>query len=174
MPEAPDDAENADEPSTREYQTVTDAEGVITVDVPDIWSDIDGSPVADSLGNEFYNVIASPDAAALREGWDVSGVQVGASTEALDDHTPDSVLGLQQEALSANCTEDATREPYDDGLYEGVFEVWGGCGGGTTVLVTIAGTSDDGGHLIWANVQLLEEDVDVLETIIGTFRATMP
>lgn len=162
-----------DAPTDREFVTVTDDEGVVTVDVPAEWSDVNGASWSDDLGNLYYDVTAAVDVGTYFESWDVSGVQVSASSDALDDYTPESYLAENSEGLTEACTPEGGPQPYDDGAYQGLYEVWLECGGSSS-FVQIAAVSSDGGHLVVVNLQMLDGDVDVLETVLSTFIAVMP
>jgi serine protease Do len=170
IPVVPDAAE--DPPADREFVSVSDDSGVVSVTVPADWSDVNGASFTDDLGNLFYDVTVSTDIDDFLGTWDVSGVQVGASSDALDDYTPEGYLDEQgQSVLSESCTAEGDREPYDDGVYEGVYDVWVGCGQTDATFVRIAAVASDSSYFVRVNMQLLDEDLDVLEAVLSSFMA---
>jgi hypothetical protein len=155
--------------------TASDDAKLITVDVPGTWSDVRGGPFTDYSGNQFYDVAASTDVAAFRQGWAVSGVRVSASSQAVNDYTRDQLLDSGARSVYSQCTRQGQRRPYSDGQrYNGVFEVWVNCGTGSASFVSIAAEPDDGSHIIWTHIKVTDDDLDVIETIIRSFQATMP
>lgn len=156
-----------------ELTIVTDDSERIRVEVPASWTEVDGRELTDDNDNVVYNVRVSPDIAEFLSGWAVSGVDVSASSQALDDTTVDGILDRWAEAPQrAGCTlEGGERQPYSDALYTGSFDYWSGCGGQSTDYVVIAAEANDGSHLIWVTIQLAEGDGWALEPIVGSFQA---
>lgn len=167
MPERPDEPVAARD----ELVMVSDDSGKLSVQVPAAWSQVNGADFQDDRGNLIYDVTVSTDIQAFSDGWAVSGVAVSASTDALDDYTPDQVLDILSQTAASGCTLDGTRQPYSDALYTGSYEHWMGCGGLNTDFVIIAASADDGSHLIWVQIQLAEGDWWALEPIVGSFMA---
>lgn len=167
--------ETTEEPTAaaNDLVVVSDEAEVVSVQVPATWTQVDGASFQDDLGNVINDVTASPDLAAYRDGWTVSGVAVSATVDGLDDYTPDSILDVLATApTDGGCTLDGTRQPYSDALYTGSYEYWTGCGGLNTDYITIAAAADDGSHLIWVKIQLAEGDGWALEPIAGSFQAS--
>lgn len=150
---------------------IKDDAGVVTVQVPATWTSIDGTSFTDDLGNQVNDVRASTDLSAFGDGWAVSGVIVSASVDALGDYTPDSLLDLLAAVPASGCTQNGTRQPFSDSVYEGSFEYWSACGGLKTEYFIIAALAKDGSHLIWVQIQLAEGDDWVLEPIVNSFLA---
>lgn len=167
------DEETTTAPAT-DLVTVTDDDGIVSVQVPASWSDVDGRNATDDFGNVIYDVTASPDIAAFRDTWTTPGVTVSASADALDDWTVDGILDLYSTApMNAGCSIDGgTRQPYSDALYTGSYDYWVGCGGVNTDYVVIAATADDGSHLIWVSIQLPQGEGAALEAIVASFMAS--
>jgi serine protease Do len=161
---------------TTDLTTVTDASGIVSVQVPTSWSDTDPSSFTDNRGNTVYDITASSNIADFRAGWQVSGVTVSASQDALGDYTVDEILdGYKNVAQSGSCTlSGGARQPYTDALYTGSYDYWEDCGGAGTTYVVIAATAKDGSHLIWTSIQLAQGDEAVLDVIVNSFMATFP
>ena len=146
---------------TYDYTTITDDAGVIQVDVPTTWTDIDGS-----AGQRGPSVEASPDLATYREGWTVPGVSIGATVQ---QGAADQETLLDQFAQEA-CTAEG-RQPYDDSVYTGFYDYFTACGGTQTALVNIAASPADGTFLIFVTVQMVDDaDLKALDQIIATFQ----
>jgi serine protease Do len=94
--------------------------------------------------------------------------------EVSDQSGSDSVAAtLDELSPSGACTSEG-REPYDDGLYAGEFEVWADCGGTSTLLVTVAAAPPDDRFLIRVAAQVVEDrDLDALDRIIASFYAEL-
>jgi serine protease Do len=161
-------------PAAGDLVTVTDDAGIVSVQVPSTWSDVDGTSYTDDAGNLVYDVTASPSITDFAQGWTVSGVSVSASTDALDDRTVDGLLDAAAAApRDGGCTLDTgARQPYSDGLYTGSYDWWTGCGGVNTDYIVIAAKADDGSHLIWVRIQLADGDGGALDPIVSSFQAT--
>ena len=156
-----DSGEDQGVTGTYDYTTITDDAGVIQVDVPTTWTDIDGS-----AGQRGPSVEASPDLAAYREAWTVPGVSVGAT---LEQGPADQETLLDQFAQTA-CTSEG-RQPYDDSVYTGFYDYFTDCGGTQTALVNIAASPADGTFLVFVTVQMVDDaDLKALDQIIATFQ----
>ena len=104
-----------------EYVQVTDDTGVIFVDVPAAWSDLNGAP-----REEFGpSIVAATSVEGYFTTWDVPGVEV-AATRNFDGSEMNEAIDLLIEGL--DCTL-ADRQPYEDVLYTGLYQVLDLCGG---------------------------------------------
>lgn len=154
-----------------ELVIINDDEGVLSVQVPATWQSVDGTSFTDDHGNKINDVRASTDLAAFGDSWTTSGVIVSSSVDALDDYTPDSMVDLLAEVPASGCTLNGTRHPFNDSVYDGVFEHWSACGDVNTEYFVIAATAKDNSHLIWLQIQLVEGDDWALEPIVSSFIA---
>ena len=150
-----------------EYTTVTDDTGSISVQVPTSWTQVDGAAITLEDGTSIPNVSAAPDLQALYDTWTSPGMTLsGAGPE----------MGSAEELLSqvaANAAEACTPtdpQPYDDGLYTGLIQVFTGCGGTGAVVLAIAAQPADGSFTALAIIQLTTEaDVAVADKVLETF-----
>jgi serine protease Do len=151
------------------FVTVSDDTGAVEVSVPDTWSQIDGTTVADAAGNQFAQVVASPDLAGYSQSWNVPGVAVSASP-ALVGTDKDAALATYSQGAAADCTPDNSGD-YDDGLYVGKFAYFTGCGGTDTDFVTLVADDVNGTHFIVVTLQMVSEadKTTVLDEVLGTF-----
>lgn len=145
-----------------EYMSVSDDTGAVTVDVPAEWVDVDGAP-NENFGPSIY---AAPDLQGFIETWDVPGVIVEVSS----DLGSESIGTVLDEIGPAEQCVSQGRQPYEDPLYTGEFEVWTECGGTATSFITVAVVPADGGFLIRLAVQVVEDrDLEALDQILNTF-----
>lgn len=151
--------------SYRDYVSITDDSGQLTLDVPAEWSDIDGSAwVLD--GEEIgLSVTAAPSIAGFNDTWETPGVFFGVTDQF--DATTDELLDAYD--FSESCTLDS-RSPYSDAVYTGSFDVWTGCGGADTLLVVVGVEPEDASYLGLVVVQVVSEaDLEALDRVIETF-----
>jgi hypothetical protein len=136
--------------------------------VPDSWADVDGTPV-DFNGAQWASVIAAPSVAEFNDVMG-SGVNVAATPTIF---APGDIYSQFASGLVGLCTVDTDGADYDDGMYQGVFGYFTGCGGGTTDYVVIVANDASGSHTIIVAAQLNTdlERTTVLETIVSTFQA---
>ncbi len=153
------------------FVSITDDSGSVGVTVPSTWSQLDGSSFTDS-GLTFYSVTASPDLQAFGQGWSVPGVQVAASTEAVNSD-PNVVIANYKSGAGADCTV-GNEGPYDDGYYVGQFVYFTACGGTSTDFAVLASTDVAKTHFMILSVQMVSaQDKDaVLTQILNSFQAT--
>ena len=69
---------------------------------------------------------------------------------------------------------DGGREPYDDGLYVGLWDVWESCGGTDSSIVNVAAQPADGSFVMLVQMQVVTDaDLDALDQALATFVAIM-
>jgi hypothetical protein len=127
-----------------EYVSLSDDDGIVTVDMPAAWSEVEtasGQIVAGERLSGFYYSYTD------------SGASVNVSSSA--DTDPDRLLDETQEADCAS----VERSDYDDGVLTGRFDTWIACGAdGTTVVVHLAAVPHDNSDvMVTASLQLTEE-----------------
>jgi serine protease Do len=165
--------EGGDAAGYPEYTTISDDTGAISVDVPTEWSQVDGAPFTGEDGIERTDVRAAPDLSAFQEGWDVPGMILTASSGLIPSGASvESVLDDFIASAEGVCSY-AGRQPYEDPLYGGSFDVFTDCGGTTASYVVVAATPPDGGFLVTVQVQVVaERDLEALDTILNSFVVT--
>jgi len=148
-----------------EYVVVNDDSGLLSVEVPVAWADVDGSS-----GLFGPNVLASTDVQAWLESYDVSGVWFEA-TDIETNQTSDEILTSISDAQgqSTACTS-LGRQPYSDPAYTGVSEVFEDCAGTETDFAWVAFEPPDGSFHGVIGVQITQQaDVEALERALATF-----
>jgi len=150
------------------YTLITDDSGVIQVEVPLEWTDVDGSAwVLD--GEEIgVTVSASSDLAGFTDTYKTPGMFFGASRVLVADYDVSSFLDAVD--FSDECTFDGRYE-YDDGVYVGFYDLYIECGGGQSTIANIAAVPEDGTFMVWVLTQIISDrDVDAFSQIIDTFQ----
>lgn len=153
-----------------EYLSISDDTGVLIVDVPVEWSEVDGAEITLDDGTTLPNVSAAPDLGAFFSSWSSPGLSLTATDET---QTPDEILDQLAGGASSEC-EDAGRDDYDDGLYQGRIQYYANCGGTGAATIGIAASPPEGGFTAFVIVQLASEaDIAVLDTIVQTFSVSI-
>jgi serine protease Do len=151
-----------------DYVYVSDDYGVLEVEVPQEWYDVDGSPWLID-GTEFgASLTAATDVAGFNDTYDTPGVFFAASNWLVEDYDPSSFL--DEVTFTDGCLLEGRYE-YDDGYYVGYYDLYVDCGEALSTIVNIAAEPEDGAYLVWVVVQLVSDaDYDALSRIIDTFQ----
>lgn len=153
-----------------EFASVSDDSGQLMVEVPVEWADVDGTAITLDDGTELPNVSAAPDLSAFFGNWSSPGLSLTATDES---QTHDEILDQLAAGASAEC-EDAGREDYDDGLYQGRIQYYSNCGGTGAATIGIAASPPEGGFTAFVILQLASEaDIAVLDRIVQTFSVVL-
>ena len=162
--------------TTYEYTTISDDSGLLLVEVPTTWSDIDGSIWGDASDPLGLAVRAAPDLQAWADTWTTPGIFFGASVDILEGLTdaerlamPDDVLDLDSFDYSASCAYDGRFE-YSDPVYAGKYDLWTDCDGSGSIYVVLAVLPEDLSYFVLVNVlAVTEADLDALDRILNSF-----
>jgi hypothetical protein len=152
-------------PEITGYQTITDDTGVLTVDAPIEWGDVDTTPFTLDDGSESPMIMASPSiddfsASYLTPGLFFTAVAPQESLEEL----------LAEFAPSAGECTDAGIDDYDDSVYTGRYQTFTNCSESSTVFVTVAAVPPDNSFTAVVVMQLVSEaDLVVLDQVFATF-----
>ncbi|MFC5789515.1 S1C family serine protease [Agromyces tardus] len=156
--------------TTGDYVTINDDSGAISLEVPAEWSDVDGAAVTDGSGTTWESVSASPDLAGYQGSWSTPGATVYASQSAAG-MSPDDAANLLTEGLAEQGCVSTGREPYDDGMHTGVWEIFTGCGGEATYVV-VGATDYAGTYTVIVGAQAIgDADFDAVDRVLGSFYA---
>lgn len=148
------------------YVEVSDDSGLLTLEVPTAWAEINGS----STQKGDPAVSASPDLDAFHNGWDVPGVIFIVSKE-FARQTDDAVLDL----FSGGKCASQGRAPYQDSLYGGTLEFFTDCGGTATARALVVARPPNNLFAAVIDVQLVTDaDLDALDQIKNTFVVSSP
>lgn len=146
-----------------EYVTVTDDSGVLSVEVPAAWDDVDGGE-----GLFGPDIIASTDVQSWIQTYEPSGLEFQATGIETNQST-DEILSAVSQGQAGQCTS-LGRQPYSDPLYTGVSEVFQDCGGTETDFAWVAFEPADQSYHGVIGVQITQQaDVEALERALATF-----
>jgi serine protease Do len=158
------------EPASADTVTVTDDSGAISVEVPASWSQVDGAAVTDANGTVWESVSAAPDLAGYQGSWSTPGTTVYASQAA--GLAPEASADLLTAGLAEQGCVSTGREPFDDGLHTGVWEIFTGCGGQAKFVVV--GATDYAGtySILVAGQAIGDADLTAVDGVLASFYAT--
>ncbi|GAA2934577.1 hypothetical protein GCM10010458_17600 [Microbacterium luteolum] len=157
-----------------EYVTVVDDTESVAVEVPASWKGLDTAVFVDPEGGEWAHIDASPDISAFQGGdWSVPGVSIMAAPTATASFTPEEWLSMAEQHLGqSGCVKD-TEDAYADGMHEGAFTYWTGCGGVGAQYLMLSAYSTDGSYVIALAVQAVSEaDLTTIDRALGSFAAS--
>jgi serine protease Do len=171
IPVVPTRAATEGEPAAAgytDYVLITDDYGILQVEVPQEWSDVDGSAWLMEGEEIGATVSASPDLAGFNDSYGTPGLFFGASNVLIAE--VDAFSFLDAINFTDECLLDG-RYDYDDGYYVGYYDLWTDCGDALSSIVNIAATPEDGSYLVWVLGQLVSDaDVDAFSRVIETFQ----
>ena len=144
-----------------EFIVVTDDSGVIEVEVPTEWSDIDGA-YDDEFGGP--SIWASTN---IDDFWSYYGVP-GVAIDTTRDSSQNMYRILTEIDYSQDCV-DAGVEEYDDGIYVGYTRLWTDCPDDSAILV-LAALPQSQRFIVRLEAQVVTDaDLDALDRILSTF-----
>ncbi len=147
-----------------QYVVVTDDTGMLTVEVPATWTDIDTRPFVDDDGSLRPGIGASTDLARFDDFWDAPGVVYTAYHFQPD---PNVLFGIYD--YSEFCT-DAGFTPYNDGVFVGYVRTYTGCAvAGSTDFIVVANAPGNTITVVVIIQVVTAEDNAAYQHIIETF-----
>lgn len=128
---------------------LVDDTGVLTIEVPATWTDVDTAPGTNDDGTPMPWISASTDYAAFRETFDVPGAVLAGVT-----YTTDLQSWIDRLGQDGPCAESVT-EPYDDGALVGLHATFSQCGatGAATFHLVAANAGADTARTYLVQVQ---------------------
>jgi len=153
--------------------TVQDDTGALEMEVPaswdesasDIWYADDGTRIGPRL-------IAAPDVDAFLNSYDADGVVYVGSVSLLGEYDAASYLDVFDSEIRENnaCTNIYDRQSYSDPFYEGVIDLYDGCGASNGSIAIVAALPEDESYMLVVWVQYHEPDSEeALSTILDSF-----
>jgi serine protease Do len=164
------------EPAESGFTSVLDDLGVLTVTVPDDWTDVNGAPFTSDAGQEWASITVAPDIQGYLDTWSVPGLEIGAT--GTTGVTDDGLLGLLASIteIYGSCeTVVSDASPYDDGFFTGFESVFEGCGSDDTSAFAIASTNAAGTQAVFVRAQITS-DLDANEiylAVVNSFDTTL-
>jgi Protein of unknown function (DUF2510) len=155
-------------PGYSDYTTVTDDSGMIRVDVPVEWSDIDGSAYVLEDDGEMPAVTVASDLDGFWGSYDSPGVEVRATDISVTD-IPTALADFEQ----IECTSYGSQS-YEDPAFVGEIELYAECLGTDTVVVVLAAEyKPDPDRIAIVVAQLVEDrDIEAVGRVLDTFDFT--
>jgi serine protease Do len=158
-----------EQPTVGAFVDVIDDSASLTVQVPDTWTQVDGSPYTDAVGNVWSTITASPDIAGFQGGFEVPGITIAAA--AGTPLAPADILGEFDGQIASICEPDTQAGDYADGYATGLYSYWVDCGGTGSDIAIVAATLDDGSAVMWFTLQMVDDfdKSSVLETVLQSY-----
>lgn len=148
------------------YTVISDNAGVLAVEVPNEWGDVDGSAWVVDNEEIGWSVTAAPNLDDFYSTWTASGMFFGASAQ-LADFSQDELLDFFD--YSDSCTYGG-RDVYEDALYTGAYDLWQDCGGTDTIYIVVSAKPESGAYSIVVSIQVVSDaDLAALDQILATF-----
>ena len=155
-------------PEISGYVTLNDDTGVLTVDVPNEWADVNTTPLTLGDGTQVPRIEAAPSIADFESTYNVPGLFfLSFGPQASLDET----LALFA-PVPGECTDNGIQD-YSDPAYTGRYQTFTDCAGTTTVYVTVAAIPADNSYTAVVGIQLVSDaDLAVLDQVFATFFVT--
>ncbi len=155
-----------------EYTEVFDDSGLLVMQVPTTWTEINGSRWDyDGAGWVVGSALsASPSLYGFANTWDTPGVFFGESAELLNEIEPGDLLN--QSDWSNSCTYDGMYD-YEDAVYTGSYDLWLNCGGTDTRYLVLEAYPQEQDFVAYIEMQIVTDaDLEALDRILATFDVT--
>ncbi|MEZ5383451.1 MAG: hypothetical protein R2754_16835 [Microthrixaceae bacterium] len=153
-----------------EYVLLTDDTGVVEVEVPKAWTEVETAPrrTDEAGGTEepIPYIGAATDIDGFYRGWTASGALV-ANNPTADSEQSELDLLAGRTSVVQDCVNLGAWD-YDDGTYTGLAEMWTGCGPSGAAQLAIS-TFIKGEHLLVVVQLLTDADIDAAMRVIETF-----
>lgn len=155
----------AGETVPKDYVQLVDDTGILTVAVPDTWTDVDTAPGTNDDGSPRPWISAAPDFEQFQETFDVPGVLYTAFP-----YEADPQVLIDEYGLTQGC-ESIDVEPYDDGAFTGLVQVGTSCGtNGDATWNMIAASPADSSFTALVQLQAATAaDQEAFDTVLRTF-----
>jgi len=156
---------------TTGYNSCTDDTGNITVDVPDYWTDINGSAWTYNGEDIGVAISAAPNLSDFENYYEAEGMFFGASDTFAQIGGYVQFLDYYTTTYQGSCTYQG-RFDYNDGVYRGKYDWYnncGGIGGYDTYILCAVDIVDPTSKIILVTIQVLPNDTATVEQIWSTF-----
>jgi hypothetical protein len=165
------------DPATEGFTSLTDDYGVLSIQVPAAWTDVNGEPFSTDEGQEWASIVASTDIDTYFTNYAVSGMDF-AGSPVPDGLTPDqlvSFLDVVSNYFLSDCDVIAQGEAYDDGYYVGYQSAFENCGGIASEGFAIVAVDNASTHVVFLRAQIAEADDPeaIYNVLASTFQASI-
>lgn len=154
-------------PQSYTYHTVTDDSGLLIVEIPEQWGDINGSAWTVDGEPIGVSIKAAPSINDFDNTWTTPGVFFAASASLTEQMTYSDVLDAFD--FSSDC-EYGGRTDYQDQVFTGAYDIWSNCGGQNNLLVTLSATPQTQDFVVLVIAQIITDaDLEALDHIFNSF-----
>jgi hypothetical protein len=164
------------EPDDSGFTAVLDDLGVLTVSVPDDWTDVNGLPFTTDAGQEWASITVAPDIDGYLTSWSEPGLEIAATeTSGVTDDGLIGLLASISEIYGECDTVVQENSPYDDGFFVGYESAWEDCGGSGTSAFAITATNAAGTQAVFVRAQITS-DLDanaIYLSVVNSFDTTL-
>jgi serine protease Do len=165
------------EPAAEGFTALTDDYGVLSLQVPADWTDVDGAPFTTDDGQEWASLVASTDIDTYFQSYSVSGVEF-AGEPMPEGVTPEALQGFLESVANyfiSDCEQIDSDPAYDDGTYVGYQAGFENCGGTDTEGFAIVAVDEANTHLVFLRAQIAGEDdpAAVYDVLVRSFLANI-
>jgi serine protease Do len=152
-----------------DYVEVVDDTGKLIMEVPQVWADVDGSPLLDDDGSFLA---ASIQAASNIDGfwstYDTPGVVFYAMDTFGEGADVESLLNELSGSYD-DCDYDGRYE-YEDEVYTGLYDLYFDCGSIGSVIIELTAVPENQEYFTFLVIQAVSDaDLDALDQILATF-----
>jgi hypothetical protein len=157
--------------TTSGYNTCVDNSGMLQVDIPQTWSDVNGSTWTYQGHDIGVAISAAPNLVEFQNNFKTEGVFFGASGTFAQIYGHIELLDFYTIAYRDNCTY-IGRFNYDDGVYRGKYDHYQNCGGKSgydAYVLSARDKAEPSTKLILIEIQAIPGDISVRDQIWSTF-----
>jgi hypothetical protein len=160
------------------YTVVIDDLNLISIEVPETWTAVDGAPFTTTDGQEWASVMASTDLNGYFSDYTVSGMEYASTRlpDGVGDDDLKAFLGTVTDYLIRDCQIDQDTGPYSDPVYTGFVSVFFDCGGqADTWAFGVVAVDSDHHNVIYLRAQIGpgEDEQKTYDQLVFTFQSTI-
>jgi len=164
---------NCETSDTEGFITCWDDSGYLSVDVPDYWTDVNGSSWTFGDDNEAIGIAlsAAPNLSDFSNYYDVEGMFFGASDTFAQIGGYVEFLDYYKDFYIDDCTW-VGRYEYNDSVYRGKYDIFNNCGGSSdyeTYVLSAVDIVDPQSKIILVEATIYYTDTWIIDQIWGTF-----
>jgi serine protease Do len=156
---------------TSGFINCSDNTGKISIDVPDYWTDVNGSSWKYKNQDIGVAISAAPSLSDYNQYYDVEGMFFGASKTFAQIGGYVEFLDYYAAPYQKDCTW-VSRTDYNDGIYRGKYDQYKDCNGTTgydTYILSAVDIVDPTSKIILVEIAIKSADTNIINQMWGTF-----
>ena len=154
------------EQTSGDYVPISDQSGILAVEVPDTWTDVEETEWTMDDEAVGTKLAAAPNLEDFYVDWGIPGVVLSYSESLPQEMTAEELLDTID--YSDTC-EAGDRDEITDGPLVGVYQIWANCNDTTTAAITALGPADSSDYYLLVEIYAVDEqDLDALDHILET------